>query len=296
MKLMVAFAMGGGWGSRDPAIPVLREEGRRLLESHPTPTWWEPGWERGIHHAILAAFLPVGDRTRGDFAVAIEEFERAGDQASLAEVLSDTADMWGHADNAWVLDCLRRSIKIYESIEVADLGQAHARQQLGQLLVKAGEHAEAAEQFRRAASIFEGTADLNCWALSVRLRALSAVRADARPTAAAGWLLDVIDIRAELTMPEMHTPELLDVAAFVLARGGDSTRAAQVFGRAEAVPLPIDPDVYRTPIHIDIRTTIAAEISHDQYDQQRNLGEKLSIDDAFALAVEALTELAASGR
>ena len=296
MKLIVGFAIGGGWTSTDPAIPVLREDGRRLLEANPAPTWWEPGWERGFHHALLGAFVPLSDRARDDFTIAIEEFERAGDRVMLAEVLSDTAPMWDHTDNAWVLDCVRRSIEIHETFEVATHGHASARQQLGRLLIRIEEHADAAEQFRRAVSMLEGSPSLNSWAVSTRLRALSDVRAGGQPAAAARWLLDVIESRAELTMPEMHTPELLDIAAFVLARGGDPKRAAVVFGKAEAVPPPIDTGVDRTPIHADIRATVLAEIDHKQFDQHRQQGKNLAVESAFAFAVDALTSLAASDR
>ena len=296
LTLIVGFAMGMNWDSPDPAVPTLREEGRRLLASNPTPHWWEPGWERGFVHSLIATILPPSDRTRHDFTIAIEEFERAGDRVLLAEVLSDCNILWDHTDNEWVLECVRQSIEIHESIDVATLGHAHARQSLGLLLIKTGEHAEAAEQFRRSVPLFEGSADLNCWATSLRLRAFSDVRAGGPPAGAAVWLLDVIDSRAELTLPGGNTTELLDAAAFVLARGGDARRAAVVFGKAEHVPQPIDFGVQRDVVHADIRASILAEIGHEQFDLLRERGETLSVEEAFTLAVDALTSLAASAR
>ncbi len=79
-------------------------ERRRLLEAHPEPLWWEPVWERGLLNLIYAAYMPNEDeRIPEHVEVALESFDRAGDQALLAGTLGDSAGLWVMVDDAWIL-------------------------------------------------------------------------------------------------------------------------------------------------------------------------------------------------
>ncbi len=78
--------------SIDPEYLSHVTEGRRLLEAHPAPYWWDPTWERGLFQLIIAAYLPqTDDRLREHFDEAIRALGESGDPVLHAATLGETA-------------------------------------------------------------------------------------------------------------------------------------------------------------------------------------------------------------
>ena len=232
----------------DPEYLQHLLEGRRLLEAHPEPYWWEPEWERGLVNLILAAYLPPEDeRLREHVEAALAAFDAVGDQALLAATLSDSASLLGQADDAWVMANVERAVEILGDMRVP-YWHGHALLVLGALTGRQGRLDEASGQLSDAAVDLQAMGDLNCWASALRRKAtIDADRGE--PKVARHALADAIEALPLLPMAEVHTPLDLDAAAKVLAAAGLDAEAAFTLGRAMAIELTVPVLVPREPLH-----------------------------------------------
>ncbi len=264
----------------DPEYLEHLEEGRRLLGAHPEPFWWEPEWERGLLNLVYAAYFPAEDeRILEHVEVALEIFERTGDQALLAATLGDSAGLWGQVDEEWIMGNLTRSVEILGGLKVP-YWHGHALQTLGTILETNGDHAEAAGYLAEAAGHLEDMGDMNCWANSSR-RLATAEAALGSPDVARERLVAVIEAMPILPMKEIHTPRTLDAAAEVLLAAGLVDSAAFALGRAEAMELPMPTIFPRETRHAAVRTEIEKRLGAGEAERLRAEGAAATADDAL---------------
>jgi predicted ATPase/class 3 adenylate cyclase len=232
----------------DPEYLEHLLEGRRLLEAHPEPYWWEPEWERGLINLVLAAYLPPEDeRLQEHVDAALAAFEAVGDQALLAATLADSAGLSGQADDAWVMANVERAVEILGGMRVP-YWHGHALLALGALKGRQDRFDEASAHLGLAAVELQEMGDLNCWAAAVRRKA--SIDADrGRVETARAALAETIEALPLLPMAELHTPLGLDAAAKVLAAAGMDTEAAITLGRARAIEVAVPLLVPREPLH-----------------------------------------------
>jgi len=247
----------------DPEYLEHLEEGRRLLESHPEPYWWEPDWERALLNLIFAAYLPQEDeRKREHVDSALELFEAAGDRALLAATLSDSAGLWGQADESWIMGNMRRAVEMLSELDVP-YWHGHALMTLGAFLNQEEDYEAAAGYLDEAILHLGDCGDVNCWASSSRGMALAETELG-QPDRAGTRVAAVIETLPILPMPEIHTPRTLDLAARVLQVGGQHERAALVLGRALATELPGSTLFPREQGQEEIRMALVNELGDDE--------------------------------
>ncbi len=247
----------------DPEYLEHLVEGRRLVEEHPEPLWWEPTWERGFFNLVLAAYLPEEDeRVREHFHAALKAFDEAGDEALLAATLSDSGGLWGQEDDAWVLGNVRRAVEIYERIEVP-YWYGHTLQTQGALFILQSDYASAAAAFAKGAGMLEDCGDLACWATSSRYLADAEARIG-RAHDARGRVASVIRRLPLLPMQEVAIPRTLDAAASVLTHAGPPEAAARVIGWSLANPLPVPTFLPRTRILEALRSEVVESLGQEE--------------------------------
>ncbi len=267
----------------DPGYLEHLLEGRRLLEANPEPYWWEPDWERAFINLVFAAYLPSSDeRMLEHVQVALEGFERVGDQALLAATLGDSAGLWGQAEDDWIMANLYRSVEILGSIE-APYWYGHALQTLGVIVDQGGDHEAAAHHLALAAGHLEDCGDVSCWAGSSRRLAMAEAALgrvdDARKRVAA-----VIDSMPILPMKEVAGPRTLDAAAEVLCAAGLDSQAAVVLGRAVATEFPVETIFPREPRHDAMRSLLLDRLGDAETRRLMADGEALTVDACLSQA------------
>ena len=277
----------------DPEYLEHLEEGRRLLDAHPEPFWWEPAWEKALLNLVFAAYFPAEDpRIREHIDTALELFEAVGDRALLAATLGDSGGLWGQADEAWLLGNLRRSVEILGELEVP-YWYGHALLGLGAFLNMRDEYEEAASLLSTAAPHLADCGDVNCWASSSRWLA-HAEGELGRPQQAAGRIAAVIEKLPILPMVELHVPRTLDQAARVLQLGGWFDRAAVVLGRALATEFPTETIFSRDDLHGRIRAALEQELDAAQLERLMAEGAATETEALLQRARSWLEDLAAS--
>lgn len=284
LHLLTAGVVQAGWNADPNTAAEHLEQGRRLLNSATEPSWWDDGWERGLHYAMCGAFCPRG-MDADDLASAIAIFDRLGDGAMLAECLADAAFFLSEARPAEATANAHRAAEIYQALG-SELGEGHARQQLGRLLLRAGDRGGAADQFDLARALLERGGDLSCWAVSTRLLAVADEAVDVR--SASALLQQVIDIGDELPIPEMHVPELFDATAIVLARGAEAEAAAVVLGHTETMAVPFDTGVDRAALHEEADHLVTNALGRNLTEQLKVRGRASTSAVVNALARERL--------
>lgn len=246
--------------------------------------WWEPSWDRGLIHYLLAYYAPLGDERRlPDADVAVEAFGEAGDAAMHAISLTIGVDERRRVDPDGAIEVVARSSAILERLEVP-YWHAHALLMLAMLRATLGQHTEAADAYERAAPILDECGDLNCWARAVCLAARGA-RAEGRLADAGRALLEVIAALPVLPLVDVHRAALLDEGAALLLHDGRPETAARVLGGGGAIDW--DSERYpradeRDPIHEELRRTLGSE----RADQLVSDGR----DDGAATALHLLTD------
>jgi predicted ATPase/class 3 adenylate cyclase len=268
------------------------EEGRRLLDAHPEPFWWEPAWEKALLNLIFAAYFPTEDpRKRHHVDTALRLFEEVGDRALLAATLGDSGGLWGQADEAWLMGNMRRSVQILEELEVP-YWYGHALMGLGAFLNVREEYEEAAAYLSTAVPHLGDCGDVNCWASSSR--GLAHAEGElGRPQPAAGRIAAVIEKLPILPMVELHVPRTLDQAARVLQLGGRFDQAAVVLGTALATEFPSDTIFSRDELHERIRSALEERFDPAELERLMEEGGACDSDEVLRRARTWLEDLAA---
>jgi predicted ATPase len=277
----------------DPEYLEHLLEGRRLLEAHPEPRWWEPVWESALRNLLMAAYLPADDeRLEEHMLAALAGFEECGDRLLLAATLADSAGAYGEGDrdlDEWALGNVRRACAI-----LADMGSpnwyGHALYYMGILLRYEGECAEAMENLAMGATRLDDVGDANCWAGASRTLASCEVRTGSTDSAA-DRLLAVIDRMPLLPMQEVAKPRTLDVAAELLFAVGSSARAAITLGSALAPEIPAEYNKRRLPELQALRDRLGEVLGVEEMERLVAEGDAFDLDDAIRTVRGWLQEL-----
>ena len=267
----------------DPEYLEHLVEGRRLLEAHPEPYWWEPVWETGLRNLLLAAYLPSEDeRAVEHLHTALEIFEAYGDRLLLAATLADSSGLYLEGDreqDLWAIANVRRACEILSEMDSPNW-YGHALYYLGVLLRYEGEYPEAIEKLTMGAQRLEDVGDVNCWG--------GASRALARCEAALGQtepararLSAVIGRMPVLPMQDIVKPRTLDTAAEVFLAMGTYDRAGVAVGAALAAELPAEYARVRDPDLEEARTRVIEAIGATEAERLIAEGKSLDIDEAL---------------
>ena len=277
----------------DPEYLEHLLEGRRLLEEHPEPHWWNATWEHGLIQLLLSAYLPFEDDRRGEHTqAALDVFEATGDLALLGATLSDSAGYYYlTGDKARGLENSRRACEIYRGIDSPNW-YGHALMLRGQMLHIEKRPEEAMGYLGEAASLLDLVGDVSCWANSTR-RLARCELALGDSTGAAARLLAVLDRMPTLPMPEMAKPMTLDAVAEVLLDAGYIEEGTTVLGAAVAAPFT--PEAVIRPTELEAMRGKAAELLGEAK-AERLLAEGggLDVDDALERGRAQLHELRSS--
>lgn len=237
-KMELALGAAIRHSTTDPEYLEHLVEGRRLLEEHPEPVWWDPPWERALIHALLFEYLDPDDpHILEHFEAAVAGFERLGDEVFLSIPLTMTTGVIGSMGNDWVVEKLRRAVEITERIGIP-LWRGHARFFLGVMLSMRGDDAAAIEPIAAGAKDLEECGDLNCWAGASRRQAMAEAALGA-PDDARRRLGRVLEALPSLPMRDLQRIRLVDAMTSVLVSAGEHERAAVALGLAEANELAV---------------------------------------------------------
>jgi len=221
----------------DPEYLEHLVEGRRLLDEHPEPHWWDANWEFGLNQLLLAAYLPEeDDRIDEHFAAALDVFETCGDIALLGATLNDgSGHVYLSGDRERGLEMSRRAIEIYSELDSPNW-YGHILQTSALLLVLEGEFETAMERAIEAAALLDTVGDANCWATSTRIVAKCEIGLG-MTDATAGRLLAIIDRMPVLPMQELAIPRTIDRAAALLLAVGRHSEGTILLGCSLATDL-----------------------------------------------------------
>jgi predicted ATPase/class 3 adenylate cyclase/tetratricopeptide (TPR) repeat protein len=272
----------------DPEYLEHLLEGRRLLEAHPEPYWWDRTWEQGLRNLLLAAYLPAEDeRVSEHLHTALEVFEEQGDQLLLAATLADSSGLYMKGDreqDEWVLSNVRRACEILSGMDSPNW-YGHALYYLGILLRYEGEYVEAADLLAMGAVRLEDVGDVNCWGGASRWLARCEA-ALGQTDAARRRLVAVLDRMPVLPMQEMVKPRLLDAAAEVFLADGDHREAAVTLGAALAANLPDEYSTLRDPDLEVVRNRAVEALGENEVERLIAEGTSLGLDEALAFVRE----------
>jgi hypothetical protein len=272
--------------TNDPEYLDHLHEGRRLLEAHPEPRWWEPGWERGFVNFISYAYLPADDaRIHEHQAEAMAAFEATGDRVLTAATLVESSGLYGTDDDAVILEQIDRAAAMLEEMHVP-YWYGHAVMIQGILRKYTGSDDVAVEILARGAEHLEEIGDLFCWATTSRALAGSEAELGHTDTARRR-LAEVIRRVPQLPMPEVSKPRTLDVAVQVLTAMGEPREAATILGHARAAELPMAVPT-RAQRHRELHEKLEAELGSETLEQLMTEGAALDADDLLARSLRLL--------
>ena len=276
----------------DPEYLEHLLEGRRLLEAHPEPHWWEPTWERGLQNLLFAAYLPADDdRVMEHLRAALAIFEEVGDRLLLAATLADSSGMYGEGDrelDEWALGNVRRACDILAGMEAPNW-YGHALYYLGILLRREGEFEESRELLSLGAGKLEDVGDANCWAGANRYLARCEARlGDTGPARAR--LVEVIDRMPVLPMQEVVKPRTLDSVAEVMLLASDHVHAGVLLGAALAAELPAEYGRIRGPELEALRAELVGAVGEPEAERLIAEGRSLDVDEALRYSREWLAQ------
>ncbi|MEX1296370.1 MAG: adenylate/guanylate cyclase domain-containing protein [Candidatus Limnocylindrales bacterium] len=249
-----------GHATSDPEYEDHLLEAERLLEAHPEPYWWEPEWERGLLALNLSSYLPP-EHELAPVRVrrAITTFEEIGDRAMLAAALDNSTQLWGQADEDWLIGNNQRAADILSEMQVP-YWYGHVLMSLGAAQGQQGDLASASENLAHGARLLEEMGDLNCWAVCIRRQAL-AESARGQVRRAMSGLASVLAAMPQLPMPEFHQPMCLDAAAEMLIEDGQLERAAYALGAAKTMKVQkLHPAFRREPGHEAMQATLESRL------------------------------------
>jgi predicted ATPase/class 3 adenylate cyclase len=286
MQLQVGAAIRHA--TSDPAYLDHLVEGRRLLDEHPEPSWWEPGWERGFIHFTCLAYLPSDDaRIREHQAEAMAAFEAAGDRVLTAATLVESSGPYGGTEDEMVIENVDRAVAMLEEMDVP-YWYGHAVMIQGILRKFAGSHEVAIETLARGAGHLEDIGDLFCWATTTRALADSEVKLG-KTASARRRIAEVVRRMPLLPMPEIAKPRTMDVVVGVLIAIGEVRHAAVTFGWASAAELPA-PVPSRAGTHRALRESLEAQLGADTLEELMAAGAVLDPDELLARSLRLLED------
>ena len=276
--------------TNDPEYVEHLVEGRRLLDEHPEPLWWEPEWERGFIHFILFAYLPPDDARKPEHqAGAMAAFEATGDRVLIAATLVESAGMYGVADTAAIIADLARANAMFEEMHVP-YWHGHALMFQGSIENLEGNPETAAGILARGVAQLEETGDLFCWATSSRGLADAEV-ALGRVEPARRRVAEVIRRMPALPMPEVSKPRTLDISAVVLAAMGHPRAAAMILGWARETQVPMQSPRREEKQRV-LLERLEAELGADVVAGLMTEGARLDADELLAKTLRQLEETA----
>jgi predicted ATPase/class 3 adenylate cyclase len=248
---------------------------RLILDESPTPSWWEPDWDRAFTNLLFAGYLPSTDERVGEHAeVATTTFERVGDGAMLGATLVETAGARNGILSDQAIGDLQRAVEIFESVR-SRYWQGHARMTLGTVLTLRDRPDEAAPHLSAAADQLDDLGDLNCWAASLR-RLAESESALGMWDSAGGHLAEVIARFDLLPMQEVALPRTLDAVAKVALGAGDHEVAARVLGCAEQVPFDVETVIPRASVLEGMASELDQVLGTMRFEELRAEGAELN--------------------
>lgn len=274
----------------DPEYLQHLHEGRRLLEAHPEPAWWESTWDHGLNQLLLSAYLPMSDdRVAEHGQAALDVFDAVGDVAMLAATLSDRAgSLYVAGERERGLAFSRRACDMLAEIDSPNW-YGHALMLNGTLLSLGEEPAQAIAQLAEAARLLDMVGDVNCWSSASR----GVARCEAalgETTSAAGRLLAVLDRMPTMPMPEITKPQTLDAIAELALATGPVEEGARLLGTSLAAPF--DPEaVMRPPRLAEIRAKAVELLGEEEAERCFAEGAEMDVDTALGLGRGILSEL-----
>ena len=273
--------------TNDPEFAEHLLEGRRLLDEHPEPHWWEETWERGFLNFICFAYLPSDDaRMREHQAAAMSAFEAVGDRVLVAATFVEAGALFGVEEEAVILEHAERGVAMLETMDVPYwYGHGVMLQGILRKLIHGSE--AAADVLSRGVAHLEAVGDHSCWGTTSR--ALAGAEVDlGRTDAARRRVLEVIRRLPQLPMQEVAKPRTLDVAMQVLAAIGQPREAAIILGHVSSTELPV-PAPTRAQAHAAVRETLERELGAEEL--ERLMAEGATRDlDALLDRAEALLD------
>ena len=266
----------------DPEYLEHLLEGRRLLEEHPEPHWWDATWELGLKNLLLAAYLPTTDaRVREHLNTALDLFEQTGDRLLLAATLADSSGLYfgGDPDDAqWALANVARACDILSEMDSPNW-YGHALYYHGILLRFEGDIDEAATRLAKGLQLLDDVGDSNCWAGATRhLVACDNTSGDF--DRAANRLDAVMERMPVLPMQEVHKPSTLDSMAETLMEAGKMADGIRLLGCSLAISLP---EAVIRPTHLErLRKRAIEEVGEEKAQSLFEEGQDLELDVALA--------------
>ncbi len=289
-RMEVALGAAIRHATTDPQYLEHLVEGRRLLEEHPEPHWWEPDWDLGLTQLLLAAYLPMEDeRVAEHNQAALDIFERAGDVAMLAATLNDTGGyLYMTGERGRGLEQSRRACEILADLDSPNW-YGHALQLRATLLRLEHEPANAMPLFVEAARLLDMVGDVNCWGNSTR--GLARCETELGDTsAAADRLLAVLERMPSMPMPETTKPRVLDAIAELAIAAGWLEDGGVLLGAAIAAPF--DPGAVIRPVELEaIREEAISKLGEAEAERLFAEGADLDVDDALERGRPILSEL-----
>ena len=274
----------------DPEYLEHLVEGRRLLEAHPEPAWWQPDWDFGFTQLLLSAYLPMEDERIGEHAqAALDVFEAAGDIALLGATLNDAAGyFYFSGEKERGLEMNRRACEIYSKIDSPNW-YGHALMLQGMLVRLEGMPGEAKAPLAEAASLLDMVGDVNCWANSTRGLARCEI-ALGEVVPAANHLLEVLERMPTLPMHEIAKPRTLDAIADALVGAGWYEDGGTLLGAA--LVAPFSPEAVVRPIELEeIKAKAVDELGAAEAERLFAKGAELDVDEALEQGRRLLEEL-----
>ncbi|HSJ29423.1 MAG TPA: hypothetical protein VLB67_14545 [Acidimicrobiia bacterium] len=258
-------------------------EGRRLLDEHPEPRWWEAEWDSAFMNLIFGAYLPADDPRSGEhLEAALTTFERLGDKAMLAATLTETSGTYSAENGPRIIANLWRALELLDEVHVP-YWEGHARMILGMLLELTGLPDEAAVHLEQAADQLAEVGDMSCWATSSRGAALCGA-ATGSADRGAGRAAAVIAELPRLPMQEIAVPRTLDTAATVLTALERFEEAAFVLGCAERTPFEVKTVLPRSARLEAVRATLTDALPPEEFDRAWNEGAETEPLECLAQA------------
>jgi predicted ATPase/class 3 adenylate cyclase len=266
-------------------------EGRRLLDEHPEPRWWEPEWDSAFMNLIFGAYFPADEPRMGEhLEAALTTFERLGDKAMLAATLTETSGTYGADTGPRIIANLRRALELLDEVHVP-YWEGHARMILGMLLELSGAPDEAAVHLDTAADQLADVGDISCWATASRGLALCEA-ATGSADRGAGPIVAVIAELPHLPMQEVAVPRTLDTAATVLTALERFEEAAFVLGCAQRTPFEVQTVLPRSARLDRVRAELAEALPAEAFDRAWNEGAETAPLECLARARSWLVDLA----
>ena len=275
----------------DPEYLEHLHEGRRLLEAHPEPHWWDPTWEEGLRNLLLAAYLPSSDDRVGEHLdAALEIFEAIGDRMLLAATLADSSGMYFEGRKEWALANAERACDILAEMDSPNW-YGHALYYHGILLRFEEDYEEASRRLEHGAQLLDDVGDVNCWAGASRVLAICELSWGDVGSAAAR-IDAVMERMPVLPMQAVHKAGTLDSMSETLLAGGRLEEGALLLGTSLATPSSPE-SVIRPARLAELRGKAIELLGLDVADRLFEEGSVVDLDAALEQGRSLLAELRA---